>query len=73
MSSYRVAHFAQQKSAGLDRAGGWIERRQAACDLVCVVEAQTFHFMRKKFFRKSCFASAIAAGDEVDGWFGGGH
>ncbi len=57
--SYRVAHFAQKQTAGFDRAGGWIKRRQAACNLVRVVEALTFHFMRKKFFGESGFTGTV--------------
>ncbi len=38
-----------------------------------VVEAQALHFVREKFFGEAGFACAVAAGDEINCWFEGGH
>lgn len=62
-------HLFEQQSAGLNRAGAGLERRKPTSNFIGVEEAQALHLLRQKLFREGRLARAVAASDEVTGWF----
>ena len=69
----RLRQFTQQNPSTFESDLPRGERRKAFRDFIRIKKTNLCGPFSEKFRGEGCFPSAVAAGDEINGGFGGGH